>query len=1759
MAYDTARDGSKATGLTYSYATPELLYSLRSDAPPTEARRAPAAGLQTRTAMKMSGDLDKYTQDMEGEIVRLRSLLTEARTQGLAPMDASESAALTGERDSHAGVEKSTGEGGEAIHTGHEPSDDELEMTDAEFKVALTKALRLQKGGTKSHHDGWPKRHLPPKFSGEMGPGKIDYNAWSLLMKNSMPASWRALLEGKSTNPQDNEELYGYLTNFLEPGSGVFMDAQLTMDDGVALWKRLQEKFNAKTAARVYELNQQLQGLKWKDDDDITKFGTSMLIIRQELLRAGGVPTNGQFLQHMVQAVPEYLRYEVVQAIKADTSIEQLILELKVTESAMGKAPSSTMRAPVHMVAAAATQPTADESVARVMALVERRLKDHQPRSAASDECYRCGRPGHIRRDCHATHHKKGHKLQADTSRGRGRGRGGRGGRGRGRGGKQEPGKAEPTPGFLVGANDGVSLETTIEQLQTPIKAALAARTTDGEPLRAAASSEEPRAPSLDPTSPSSLAKAEIREDAATLLATVTPLETTQMTKDTGTPKATVAAYDTCSGRHIFNKSEYFTTMTTAASVLRVEAQLQVANGVIVKSRGIGTVQLHLTSTNGKVSVLTLRNVHYVPEMVVNLISSNLLLRPNGVDSDGTEFSDGKHGPTLVLPDGETITMQVKRGAPWLCGWTLQPAMVAPTLASTATAQPAAVTSSSVQQAAATSRSAQPTAAASFSAQRATTTPSTARHDDAPVVAKVPIPTKFQLLHADLGHPHIELTKQIAREMGIPFTKADKRLCVRCAVEKASHAPITSTAKREPREPGDIVHLDAKGPMLADYRGRRFTVLFTDEATRFSRVYFTATKTEFINAIQQYIVDSQTAPDGTAMNIERRTTMHTDNDSNFLDDLVLKELAHHHIKVRTIPPHTPQRNGIAERKWRTVFATARALLRDANMTDDMWSIAVQHAVFLRNLLPTKANDGLSPFQALTGRKPNYAVLRRFGSDAYVVDEGARQMEPRARKGRYVGHSVRNNSPLVFFADTKTIVSSIHLRVDELQPMQIHEIASDDGERDIVFSGDDANTAATTSDVEFPEPTPMQTAMLRPNAATTYDVRIEGGKTILTGFRPPTTAALPAINASAKAVAVAPPFNTAAATASPASTDTTATTTPTVMPATNAPLTTVDPPRAATATTSVKTASELTVDATRTAATTAAGTATEVPRATAAVTTTRSGRTVKKPATFSFAVPTAEAEPRTYEEAEASSECPEWMQSIKTEDSSIAAADTWDVILRTQVPPGSKILPSSYKFKKKLNEDGSVEKYKARLCVGGHMQRPGLDYDDVYAPVMTSSSFRTLLSIAASKGMEVHQMDAVSAFLNGKLPKPIYIYPPPGASKTDENGNEIVYKLKKALYGLHEAPRAWNDEISKSMSELGLKRSLVDPGMYAYVDGQGELAMLIGLWVDDLVIAGYPRGRYNVSAFKQRITARYKMIDKGPIKWCLGMSVSRTAKGYTMDQGSYVTQVLKRFNMCDAKPTLTPFDSGTQLTSDQCPKTDDERHEMANVPYAAAVGCLIHLSTWTRPDIAYQVGVLSRFMANPGRSHWKALQHVLRYLNGTRSHGLSFTRSGTDRQSVEDDMTLRGFVDASWANDVDERRSTSGYVMMLANGPVAWSSKRQAITAASTAEAEYIAASVAVREVVYLRQLLAELGFPQESATVLHEDNQPCIHLANNPATSSRTKHIDIRYHIVRERVSSGEVELRYIPTRDQLADMLTKCVPGPQLTRQRGMICGRSD
>ena len=306
--------------------------------------------------------------------------------------------------------------------------------------------------------------------------------------------------------------------------------------------------------------------------------------------------------------------------------------------------------------------------------------------------------------------------------------------------------------------------------------------------------------------------------------------------------------------------------------------------------------------------------------------------------------------------------------------------------------------------------------------------------------------------------------------------------------------------------------------------------------------------------------------------------------------------------------------------------------------------------------------------------------------------------------------------------------------------------------------------------------------------------------------------------------------------------------------------------------------------------------------------------------------------------------------------------------------------------------------------------------------------------------------------------------------------------------------------------------------------------MVSLYVDDLMIAS--NCDKLCSDLKSNLNERFEMKDLGRVQVCLGLEFRWLSDGSCiLSQERFLKKILERFNMTNCKPIGCPIAAGQKLTKAMCPTSEGEVKEMESVPFRSAVGSLIYLVTGTRPDIAVAVGEVAKFCNNPGKTHWAAVKRILRYLKGTENHGLLFNPSND---------TLVGYSDADWAGDLDSRRSTTGYLFMIGGVPVSWKSKRQPTVALSTAESEYMALSAACQEAIWLRRILRNFSSEQKSSTIVFEDNQGCIALAKNPVAHDRTKHIDIRYHFIRDLIESGDIDVKYKMTEEMLADILTK-------------------
>ena len=394
------------------------------------------------------------------------------------------------------------------------------------------------------------------------------------------------------------------------------------------------------------------------------------------------------------------------------------------------------------------------------------------------------------------------------------------------------------------------------------------------------------------------------------------------------------------------------------------------------------------------------------------------------------------------------------------------------------------------------------------------------------------------------------------------------------------------------------------------------------------------------------------------------------------------------------------------------------------------------------------------------------------------------------------------------------------------------------------------------------------------------------------------------------------------------------------------------------------------------------------------------------------------------------------------------------------------------------------------------------------------------------------MDVVSAFLNGNLQEEIYMRQPPGLAPEPGHRKDAVCKLGKAIYGLKQSGREWFIALTEFLTTYGFLACPQDESLFCLRGGE----MVIAVYVDDLLIVA--EDQKSLDHFKQAVARRFKIKDLGIATQFLGMEICYLEDGsITLGQGRYCREILARFGFADCKPVATPMDPGVQLRRPQ-QMSDADQFEVADKPYQAVLGSVMYLMTATRPDLAYAVGMLSRFSVDHDKTHWMAMKHLLRYIQGTKDCVLRFKKSA---------RCVNAYSDSNFKGCFDTGKSTSGYVVQIGTNTVSWSSRKQDTVALSTTEAEYIGLANGVKEVEWVKAILHHIGTGVSSDKVdftynLHGDNQGALALARNAKYHPRTKHIPARYHYLRDVVTKGLVTLHYLATSDMVADIMTKAL-----------------
>jgi hypothetical protein len=790
--------------------------------------------------------------------------------------------------------------------------------------------------------------------------------------------------------------------------------------------------------------------------------------------------------------------------------------------------------------------------------------------------------------------------------------------------------------------------------------------------------------------------------------------------------------------------------------------------------------------------------------------------------------------------------------------------------------------------------------------------------------------------------------------------------------------------------------------------------------------------------------------------------------------------------------YTPEQNGVAERYNRTIIEKARCLLNEFEVPKFLWGEAVNAAVHIRNLIP-KVGQRLTPYELMFQKKPSVDHLRVFGCSAHVhiPKDQRKKTDPVSTTGMFVGYAQFSKAwrVLTWRTGKLVIIESASVTFAEHVSPSIQELNQK------LLVPVDSTPFPDDDDFFFmglvPIPTAQHTSVAAATPCVAEDSQGELSRTLVDTLENSATLERQdneSMNSESADSEVGDAENEAAGGAGGIDPNTVG----------------IDMPGAARYPSRERNAPDRLVF------------------------NVRAGADYDNP---------------TVEQALKREDAPMWIEAINSE---LRAVFEKTVYEESELPKGRKALTMRFVLTIKRDVYGNIEKYKARLVVRGFMQKEGVDFHQIFAPTAQSSSFRILCSIAAQQRLDIQQIDVSTAFLNGELAEEVYVSLPsivPGSCR--------VWRLKKALYGLRQAAKAWNDKLTTELIELGWRQSGADPCLFYKGTFRDTVYFLVH--VDDGIFVGMTT---QVNAAKAEVASIFQIKDIGPINQYLGIEVIRSDSGIYLTQKEYVRNILQRFGMlgeghaCKVKDV--PISPGMVLF-----KEDESGHLPAENEYSAIVGSLLYLAVHTRPDISFAVSTLSRFMSAPTHRHMQAAKHVLRYLRGTTNMGLFFNYFPTGN-CAEWHSNMKGpkvFCDADYGGDITSRKSTTGMFVAWEGHPVMWLSKLQPIVTTSTTEAEFVAAATATKEGLWLRKLLAEIATCTLQVD-LFCDNQSTVHLMtqNTAGVSGRSKHIDVQFMFLRERCQRGEVNATWIPTQRQLADIFTKPLSKTQFVPFREAI-----
>jgi hypothetical protein len=993
--------------------------------------------------------------------------------------------------------------------------------------------------------------------------------------------------------------------------------------------------------------------------------------------------------------------------------------------------------------------------------------------------------------------------------------------------------------------------------------------------------------------------------------------------------------------------------------------------------------------------------------------------------------------------------------------------------------------------------------------------------------------------------------------------KVNKTLCNACGLSKMTRM---SFKEKDPDELHAMYFCQKWTADITVYvncptrEGYKYVLVITDVATKWFWEFLLKERTgaEVLRCIKHIVEVELLRFPGK----HRLGTYHTDGGKELLDTSVKAYLLKvFGTKITWTTSHTPEQNGVSERKFRTIGEMSLAALRSSGLPTSLWGDCVVAVCYIIRMLPTRTCRGwMSPMECVPGGKiPDLSFLRVWGCKCYVLVPKAdrrKDWEDKSKVGYLMGYSLDKKGYRVLIGST--ILTSVHVLFDESIPPRSESYYKEFDSHLVKVASEEKYVSDY---IYLKDQYYIDEGLLY---KTTRVVEVDG---LIVGFRALITSGnqqledrtpvhiadvkdMTELLAKSQAMNIGDHDDENLGASLKRSADR-------VRPLPiYAPGVTLgeSTPADLVETSSNECVDKAVVDTASEASNSKRFRKSRVLTNVSVLGEVHAAEAVdedylRDADDFMLGANRYPAEPTTHAESLSSPECKYWRRARRNERHALEKKGVLAVVRR---PKGVRPVKSRYVYRRKFNKDGSLKKYKARHIALGFGQVKGVDVHNTFAPVVKGITVRLLLALAFMLSMFVHQLDVTNAFCYADMDGDVYMEPTPDYDLPIG----YCFKLLKALYGLRSSPRLWWKHLDKYIKSLHFKPCVLEPCLYHMMYKGTQMYLMI--YVDDILIAS--TNLEHIKEVKKKFCMKFEMTDMGELEHFLNIRVTRTDKYLQMDQAVYAQKVLETHaehiggNPKKTRKHPMPDNAMDKIKEEADAAADiseEDQNWLDNFPYRALLGAILYLSLNTRPDIAYAVGVLARFASKPTLVTCGLMIYCMQYIRGTVERGIRFSGSMFD---------MHIFTDADWAGDQLSRRSTTGYVVFGVGGPIAWQSKLQTTVSTSSMQSEYQAMYAGMIEIVWLRGVLGEIGLFLNKATPFFIDAQSARDLAINPVFHKRSKHIAIKYHWIREHVDpDGEFKtatLVLVGTDYQSADIYTKALVGLKFELHRDTNMG---